>query len=155
MSFSPKTAPRLDSFSRSGSQEVIHRATAPAQQRYQLLSLLLIETVRIDEHAKPVISIRTLMGWVGGQGDEAVNRIGQIPEPGARRRAVPIDEGSSIRRPMNQVPGGEVVVDDEVLAIGRNEHIPMCRWWRHKGLSRVMERSDQVRYTGQSAWGVQ
>jgi hypothetical protein len=65
MSFSPKTAPRLDSFSRSGSQEVIHGPAAPAQQRYQLLSLLFVETVRIDEHAEPVIRVRTLMGRVG------------------------------------------------------------------------------------------
>lgn len=154
MSFSPKSAPRLDSFSRLRSQEVIHSPAAPAQQRYQLLSLLFVETVRIDEHAEPVIGVRTLMGWVGGQRDEAVNRIGQIPEPGAGRRAVPIDEGPSIRWPMNQVPGGEVVVDDEVVAIGRNEHIPVCGGWRDKAFSRDMERSDQVRYTGQSGRGV-
>jgi hypothetical protein len=91
--------------------------------------------------------VAALPAWVGREGDEAMQGVGEVPQPGPGRGDVPVDEGP-LRVVDDKVPGGQVVVDNEVDAVGGDQGLPSCIWrWREVG-DGVVEVADELGNVG-------
>ena len=85
--------------------------------------------------------------WIRREGDEAVCGVGQVPESRPWRGQVPVDE-APLGVADDQVPWGQVVMDDQVVPIGWNRHLPPRIRRRREAGERVMEITDQAADVG-------
>jgi hypothetical protein len=71
-----------------------------------------------------------------------VNGVGEIPQPGARRRGVPVDE-YPLPVTDDEVPRGEVVVGNDLVPGGGRERLPLRAGRRDEPGDGVVELADQ------------
>jgi len=71
-----------------------------------------------------------------------VGGVGEVPQAGTGSGAVPVDEDPAVVA-ADEVPRGEVVVADEVLAVGRDDDVPV-RVGRVEVCEGVVQVADQA-----------
>jgi hypothetical protein len=75
--------------------------------------------------------------------DEALRYVGEIPESRSRSGAVPVNEDPSTTV-TDEIPGGKVVVADQLLTIRRNRYLPHRIDWWNEVVQRVMQLANQL-----------
>ncbi len=122
----------------------MHCPGSAGKQRDEVAALRFVQAVGVNEDAQPMAGVIALPVWVGRERDEAVRGVGEVPEPGPGRGDIPVDEGP-LRVVDDEVPGGQVVVGNDVGALGGDQGLPPCVWrWSEVG-DGVMEVADELR----------
>lgn len=112
------------------------------------------ETVGVDEDAQSVRRVRALPVRMRGQRDESVNGVRDIPQAGTGTCGVPVDEGPPRLVRDHEVPGGQIVVGDDVTALGGDQLLPLRIGRRREVLHGIVEVPDQLGDAGQLPSGL-
>src|SRR6185437_13271332 len=80
-------------------------------------------------------------------------RVSEVPQAGARPGAVPVDERPPVAN--DEVPRGEILMGDDLVAVGGREHLPACPGRRGEPGDSVMEVADEAGGPAQRCVAVQ